>query len=396
MLHAKALVGIDGREVAEARARANKLGLEAIDRGDLVKRGVLVVGAARADGSLDPVAAAKAHVLDHLLGNEGVVVTGHVVAGANEAIALARDVKHAGDVAEALGTRGGNVDRLSELGLADAHVLNAEVNRLATQLCHEHGGNTLARERGAAVVVARVVAVVVVAIAAAVVASVVVLELTLALRVLLVETAARANVTAVALIAALLLVSVLTACLRVGALASIGRRSGSLVTVLAGARATTRERAFVTGSISPGGDVGFGSGIRLGSSGRLRRSIGLRRGVSLGGVGPGCVIRLGGAGLGSGVGLGWRLALGWIGLGGASLGGTGLGNVSLRGGISLLSGRGLSSSVALRRGGSLLDGIGLARARTATLWCLRNLVVLFCHVGDPSNRANSSPPTPRC
>ena len=276
VFHAKTLIGVDGREVAEARARADKLGLEAIDRGDLVKRGILVVGAARANGSLDPVAAAKAHVLDHLLGNEGVVITGHVVAGANEAIALARDVKHASDVVEALGTRGGNVDRLYKLGLADTHVLNAEVNRLATQLRHEHGGGTLARERGAAVVVARAVAVVVVTVTTTVVAAIVVLELALALCVLFVSTAARANVATVALIAALLPVGVLATCLRRGVLASLGRRGKSLVAVLAGARATTLERPFVTGG------VGFGGDIRLGSDGRLLRGVGL-----------GCVIRPG-------------------------------------------------------------------------------------------------------
>ena len=117
MLHGEALVGIDGREVAEARARAKHLGRKAVHGGDLLQRRVLVVGTAGAHGALDPIATAQAHVLDELLGDEGVIIPGHVVARADEAVALVREVKHARDVAEALRARRGNVDVLDELGL---------------------------------------------------------------------------------------------------------------------------------------------------------------------------------------------------------------------------------------------------------------------------------------
>ena len=57
---------------------------------------------------------------------------------------LVVEVEDARDVAEALGTRGGNVDVLHELGLAHAHVLDAQARGVHAQLRHEHGREHLA------------------------------------------------------------------------------------------------------------------------------------------------------------------------------------------------------------------------------------------------------------
>ena len=149
MLHDQALVGIDGREVAEAGAVAHLLGRAPVDALDPVEGrelAVVVAGGSHRAGHV--VARTQAVLADELLVDEGVIVAGHVVARADEAVALVLYLEHALDGAEALLARRGEVDRLGEVLLADAHVLDAELRRLGAQLGDLHRGHVVAREAG--------------------------------------------------------------------------------------------------------------------------------------------------------------------------------------------------------------------------------------------------------
>ena len=64
--------------------------------------------------------------------------------------------------------------------------------------------------------------------------------------------------------------------------------------------------------------------------------------------------------------------------------------LGLRGVLGLLGRAGLLGTGGLRS--SRVLALGLALTGTAALWRLDVLVLLFCHVGDPSCLANFSPP----
>ena len=102
VLHDQALVGVDGREVAEARTVAHLLEGTAVDRVDAMQRRILVARARRRERADDLVAHAQAILANELLVHEGVALARHVVARAQEAVALVLDLEHAGDGTEAL------------------------------------------------------------------------------------------------------------------------------------------------------------------------------------------------------------------------------------------------------------------------------------------------------
>ena len=93
----RALVGVDRREVAEARAGLEVLGRLAVDGDHALKRGILAARATRAHGAADPIAGAQAQRANELLVDKGVLVALHVVAGADPAVALVADLEDALD-----------------------------------------------------------------------------------------------------------------------------------------------------------------------------------------------------------------------------------------------------------------------------------------------------------
>ena len=166
VLHDEALVGVDGREVAKARTDLHLLGGAPVDRLDLLQRRELVVARlGRGERAGDVVARAQAKLADDLLVDEGVGVALHVVAGAEERVALVLEVENALDRAEALGLGRGDVDGLDEVLLAHARVLDAELGGLDAQLGDLHALELLARERGLDDVVLLVLAVAATAVA---------------------------------------------------------------------------------------------------------------------------------------------------------------------------------------------------------------------------------------
>ena len=156
MLHNEALVGIDGREVAEARARLHLFRCAAVDGLDRVKRRVLVAGFRGRDAALDAIARTQAKLPDHLLVHEGVGVAGHVVARADVCVALVLELEDALHRPEALRKRGGLVHGLRKVLLAQAHVVDPELRGLLAKLGHLHLGDVVARERGLHVLLALV------------------------------------------------------------------------------------------------------------------------------------------------------------------------------------------------------------------------------------------------
>ena len=110
VLHDEGLVGIDRREVAEARAVAHGLGSTAVDALHVLQRRVLAVAAPWADGALDAVTWTQRVLADDRLVHEGVVIALHVVSGPNPTVALVADLQDAVDGAKALCTRGGQID----------------------------------------------------------------------------------------------------------------------------------------------------------------------------------------------------------------------------------------------------------------------------------------------
>ena len=144
MLHGQALVREDGREVAEARTAVHGLGIAAVDRGDGGERRILVPGPGGSDRADDAVTRTQRILFDDGLVDERVIVALHVVAGADHAVALVRDLEQAADGLESLSACGGLEDRIDELALLHAGVLDAELPGLDAQLPHLELGKLLA------------------------------------------------------------------------------------------------------------------------------------------------------------------------------------------------------------------------------------------------------------
>ncbi len=172
VLHVQALVGEDGRQVAEARTGLHFLGSATVDHLDPLQGRILrVVVAGGTDGAHDHVTRAQTILADDLLVHEGVIVTDHVVARAKEGVALVLYLKDAGDLLEALSSGSGLVDGLDQLCLLYAHVLHAQLCCLAPELGHLHSLQVFPGKAGfGASLLATAVAAVATVVAAALVA----------------------------------------------------------------------------------------------------------------------------------------------------------------------------------------------------------------------------------
>ncbi len=147
-LETEAVVRVDRRQVLEVPAAARLFRRFAVDAVDLQQRRVLLGLLRRAHLALDHVAAAKLEAADLRHGRVHVLVAGQVARGADEAVALVKNVEDAHHVDEALGFHLGLEDGLDQLVLLLQKLdVEVELGRHLLELAHRLAGELFSGDR---------------------------------------------------------------------------------------------------------------------------------------------------------------------------------------------------------------------------------------------------------
>ena len=146
MLHAQRLARENRREIAEAGAYTQLLGILAIDLGDFANAGTLLTGTRDLCRAVEHVAAAQAVDANEGSRHEQVGIAGQISLGAHDARTVVGKLKHAVEVEEALLTVHFIINRLDKGGAGDPVMGNRQLVGLGKEVFLSQGGKLFKRK----------------------------------------------------------------------------------------------------------------------------------------------------------------------------------------------------------------------------------------------------------